>query len=152
MSATTNYDLVPVVHNSQQAGSSVLAAPIGVVCCGSVAALGAATVYLVALGQNKSASATPIYLAGRACTIQNLAVGCGTAPGGADTVIVTIQTSTDKGATWTDSALTATVPAAGTTTYDTTHFVAIAKGTLLNCKAVSSGGTAAIAYASFEVA
>lgn len=151
MAASTNYDIIPQVHNSQQALSSALSAPIGTVCAGSVAALGAATVYLVALGQNKSASATPIYFAGRACTIQNLAVLCGTAPGGSDTVIVTVQVSTDKGANWTDTTLTATVPAAGTATYDTTHFVAIAKGSLLNLKAVSSGATAAIAVASFEV-
>lgn len=152
MAASTNFDVIPVVHNAQQQGSSALSAPIGNVSCGSVAALGAATVFLVALGQNKASSAVPIYFAGRACTIQNLAVVAGTAPAGSDTVICTVQKSSDKGATWTDTALTATIPAAGTATYDTTHAVAIAKGDLLAVEAVSSGATAAAVVASFEVA
>lgn len=151
MAASTDFDLIPVVHKSQQRGSSALSAPIGVVNCGSVAALGAATVFLVGTG-NKSASAVPVYFAGRACTIQNLAVVAGTAPAGSDTVVVTVQKSSDKGATWTDTALTATIPAAGTATYDTTNAVAIAKGDLLAVEAVSSGATAAAVSCSFEVA
>lgn len=144
------YDVYHRSSDGAQSGASA-GAPT-VVNCGSVASLGAATVFLVSNGQNKASSAVAVYgPAVRACTIKNLGVVAGTAPAGSDTVICTVQVSTDKGATWTDTALTATIPAAGTATYDTTNDVAIAAGSLLCVEAVSSGATAAAIYAQFEV-
>jgi hypothetical protein len=143
------YDIYHRSSDAEQSGAG-LGSPC-VVNCGSVAALGAATVFLVANGQNKASSAVAVHLASRACTIKNLAVVASTAPGGSDTVVITVQKSSDKGATWTDTALAATIPAAGTATYDLTNEVAIAKGDLLAVEAVSSGATAAAVYASFDV-
>lgn len=145
------FDVYSRAANTQHQGSSSAAPLVSPISCGSVAAIGAATEYLNAIGANKSASQVPLFLATRDCTIQNLGAVCGTAPGGSDTAICTVQVSTDKGATYTDTALTVTVPAAGTATYDAAHQVAIAKGSLLAVKCVSSGATAAAVMATFEV-
>src|SRR5689334_4070946 len=143
MAASTNYDKFPVVHNSQEQGSTTTGPLVTTVTCGSGAAIGAATKYLTYVGGDKANAQVPLFLATRACTIQNLGAVCGTAPGGSDTAICTVQVSTDKGSSYTDTTLTVTVPAAGTATYDTSHYVSVAQGSLLAVKCVSSGATAA---------
>jgi hypothetical protein len=154
MAASTNYDQIPVFHNSQTQGSSVLP-PAGFchfVQGAGVDAISATTKYLANPGENHAAAQIKLFgPAPFACTIGYLAVSCETAPGGSDTSIFTVQKSVDKGANWTDTALTATVVAAGTTAYDTTHFVAIAKGDMLAIKEVASGSTGAKCSAAFFV-
>ena len=153
MAASTNYDHVLQVHNSQTQGTS--SAPATKFChfvqgAGVDAANG--TKYLANPGENHAAAQIKLFgPAPFACTIGYLACSCETAPGGSDTGVFTIQKSVDKGANWTDTTVTATVPAAGTTVYDTTHFVAIAQGDMLAIKEVQSGATGAKSSATFLV-
>lgn len=153
MAASTNFDQVVQVHNSQTPGSttSPLSGFSFLVTAGGVDAANG-TKYLTAIGSNHAAA--QIKIAGPlpfACTIQYLSASCETAPGGADTGIFTVQKSSDKGATWTDTTLTVTVPAAGTTMYDTTHFVALAAGDIVAIKEVQSAGTGAKSSATIMV-
>lgn len=153
MAASTNYDHVPVLHNSQTAGSSA-SPPMGFVFRVQGAGVDAAngTKYLANPGENHSSGQVKLFgPAPFACTIGYLAASCETAPGGSDTGVFTVQKSVDKGANWTDTALTATVPAAGTTVYDTSHFVSIAQGDMLAIKEVQSGATGAKSSACFLV-
>ncbi len=116
-----------------------------------VAAIGATTKYLVGPGVALASEARAIYCAWAAFKIRNLKCSLTTAPGGSDTVIFTVQKSSDGGATWADTALTVTISAAGITGVDTTHAVTLAAGDLLAVKAVSSAGTAAGPFATFQV-
>lgn len=153
MAASTNYDHVAQYHNSQTAGSTT-APPMSFMFRVQGAGVDAAngTKYLANPGENHAAAQIKLFgPAPFACTIGYLAASCETAPGGADTGIFTIQKSVDQGANWTDTAVTVTVPAAGTITYDTTHFVAIAKGDMLAIKEVQSGATGAKSSAGFLV-
>lgn len=111
---------------------------------GGTGALGAATVYLTAPGQAASATEIPLGKATRAGTARNLYCDLGTAPGGADTVIVTARIN---GA---DSAVTCTITGAATTCSDTSNTAAVSAGHRLGLKAVSSAGTAADLTCSFE--
>lgn len=111
---------------------------------GGTGALGAATKYLTAPGQAASASEVYLALAGRASAVRNLYCYLGTAPGGSDTVAVTVRIA---GA---DSTLTCTISAAGQTCNDTTHSAAVVAGNGLSIKEVSSAGTAAGLVCSFE--
>lgn len=70
--------------------------------------------------------------------IANLSASDGTAPGGSDSDAFTVQKSSDNGATWTDTALTATISASAKAASDTTHTVAVAAGDLLAIKVVAS--------------
>ena len=153
MAASTNFDHVLQVSNSQTRGASGTPAQKFVLLvqgAGVDAANG--TKYLSTPGQNHAAAQIKLFgPAPFACTIGYLAASCETAPGGSDTGVFTVQKSTDKGANWTDTALTATVPAAGTTVYDTTHFVSIAQGDMLAIKEVQSGATGAKSSACFLV-
>ena len=153
MAASSNYDHVLQVHNSQTAGSSV-SPPQGICFRVQGAGVDAAngTKYLANPGENHAAAQIKLFgPAPFACTIGYLAASCETSPGGADTGVFTIQKSVDKGANWTDTAVTCTVPVAGTTVYDTTHFVAIAQGDMLAIKEVQSGATGAKSSACFLV-
>lgn len=112
---------------------------------GGTGALGAATVYLTAPGQAASMTEYPLAVATRNGTLRNLRCALGTAPGGADTVVVTIRKA---GA---DTSLTCTISAAATTCNDTSNTSAATAGQALSIKAVSSAGTAADLTCSFEL-
>ena len=119
---------------------------------GCAGAITGATKYLGDVSQAKAAAQVPRYV----CrftgeTIRNLAASLITAPGGADTVVFTVQKSSDNGATWTDTALTCTISAAGKAASDLTHSASLTAGDLLAVKAVSSAGTAADATVTFDV-
>lgn len=108
--------------------------------------LGAATGYLSAPGVAWSTTTEPVLLvATRAGTVRNLHCDLGTAPGGADTVVVTLR----KGAS--DQATTCTITGAGTTCNDTSNTFAVAAGNRVSLKGVSSAGTASDLHCSFEV-
>lgn len=118
-------------------------------CTGTVTA---ATKYLTAPGSTVAAAQIPLYCARFAGeTIRNLNAWATTAPGGADTGIYTVQKSSDNGATWTDTTLTATISAAGKAASDLTHAVVLAAGDLLAIKVVSSNTTLAGCGATFDV-
>lgn len=131
------------------AGGSLVVSPGGITfgnySGGGTGALGAATVYLVAPGQAASATEIPLALATRAGTLRNLRCSLGTAPGGADTVAVTVR------AAGADTLLTCTITGAGTTCSDTSNTPAATAGQSLSIKAVSSAGTAADLTCSFEL-
>jgi hypothetical protein len=123
------------------------------VTAGATTALGAATKFATAPGQAGAAAQIPLYVARfTGETVRNLQVCIATAPGGTDTVIFTIQKSSDNGATWTDTTITCT-PVAGTgkTGSDLTHSVMLTAGDMLALKMVSSGATAAAISATFDV-
>jgi hypothetical protein len=116
----------------------------------------AATRYIGAPGVALNAAQIPIYRARFAGeVIRNLAVSLVTAPGGADTVVFTVMKSSDNGATWTDTALTATISGASKVPADPAAVLALsatlAAGDLLAVKAVSSAITAAKPTVTFDV-
>ncbi len=111
---------------------------------GGKGALGAATVYLVSPGAAASATEGYLSLATRAGSLRNLYCALGTAPGGADTVVVTARIA------GVDSVLTCTISAAGTTCNDTSNTPSVTAGQAVSIKAVSSAGTAADLTCSLE--
>lgn len=152
MAASTNYDHIAQVSNSKQAGSSTAHVIPGLVVTGhGNDATGAATKYLTALGANHASAQVKLFVATRACTIQNLYVSATTAAAGSDTGAVTVQKSTDNAANYTDTALTVTITGTAKAGSDTTNRVAIAAGDVLAIKVVSSATTLAGVTASFEV-
>lgn len=152
MAASTNYDQVVVLHNSQNAGSTTASAGVATVITGAgVDAISATTKYLANPGENHAAAQIKLYLATRAVTIQNLYCSMETAPASSDTSIFTVQTSTDNGANWVDTTLTVTITGAAKSGSDTTHRVSVAAGTLLAIKEVATGSTGAKCVATFEV-
>lgn len=150
MSASTNYDVIPRVSYSQQ--QTGVGAFLHVVQGHGEDATGATTKYLAAAGGNHASAQVKLFLATHACTIQNLYASAQTAPGGTDTAAVTVQSSTDQGANWTDTTLTCTITGTATNASDTANRVAVAAGTMLAIKVVSSGATAAKIHAAFEAA
>lgn len=120
--------------------------------CGAVGAITAATKYGNAVGQAKAAAQVPLYMVRfTGEKICSLAVNLATAPAGADTVITTVQKSSDNGGSWSDTALTCTITGTAKAAYDLTHSATLAKGDLLAVKLVSSAGTAADCTVSFDV-
>jgi hypothetical protein len=111
--------------------------------------IGAATKYLPRSG-NVAAAQVPLGIATRAGILRSLRAGLNVAPGGADTVVFTVQKSSDQGATWTDTTLTCTISAAAKSNSDLTNRPAVAAGDWLAVKMVSSAGTAAGPVAGFE--
>lgn len=109
--------------------------------------LGAATThYLVAPGQAATGTVEAVLsVAPRAGYGRNLRCFLGVAPGGADTVVVTVRKNSA------DSALTCTISAAATTCSDTTNTFAVSAGNRLSISSVSSAGTASDLTCSFEV-
>ena len=108
--------------------------------------LGVATLYLVGPGVVASGT-TEAYLliAPRAGTARNLRCYLGTAPGGADTVIITARLN---GA---DTTTTCTITGAGQTCSDASNTAAVSAGDRVSLKAVSSAGTASDLSCSIEV-
>lgn len=111
---------------------------------GALAALGIATVYLTSPGLNGSATEIFLGIATRATTVKNLYGFLGTAPGGADTVVVTVRKN------GIDQTLTLTMTGAGVTGNDTVNSFTMVAGDRLSVKAVSSGVLAAGLTVSFE--
>ena len=119
---------------------------------GALGVVTAATVYGNGVGIAKATAQVPLYCArfdGE--TVRNLGLALATAPGGADTVAVTLQKSVDGGANWTDLAVTATITGAAKAASDLTHSAILAAGDLLAAKLVSSAGTAAGLCGTFDV-
>jgi len=118
--------------------SSVVGAGKGVV--------GVATLYLVGPGVVASGTTEAIlWLAVRAGTVKNLRCFLGVAPGGADTVIVTLR----KNAA--DQTTTCTITGVATTCSDTSNTFSVVAADQLSVKAVSSAGVASDLTCSFEV-
>lgn len=119
---------------------------------GCAGAITAATKYLATPGQAKASAQVALYavrFTGE--VIRNLSVNLATAPGGSDTVVTTVQKSSDNGATWTDTALTCTITGTAKAATDLTDAVTLTAGDLLAVKVVSSAGTAADCIATFDV-
>jgi len=112
----------------------------------------AATRYVGGAGVALSSTVVPVYRARFAGeVVRNLSTNLLTAPGGSDTIITTLQKSSDNGATWTDLALTTTITGAGKTATDLVNTATLAAGDLLAIKAVSTAITAAGLSATFDV-
>lgn len=128
---------------SLASNSVVYSAPIG----GHVGVLGAAaTLYLRAPGMAASGTVnTPLGIAVRVSTARSLRCVLGIAPGGADTVTVTVQ----KNAV--DTAVTCVISGAGLGCIDSTNTSALALGDTLSIKAVSTAATASDLSCLFEV-
>lgn len=137
------------IDSSLQVGGGALGVAVGSLVYarhtgGATGAIGAATVYLTAPGQAGSATEVYLSLATRSTTLKRLYCRLGTAPGGADTVIVTAR----KNAA--DQILTCTITAAAATCNDTSNTVSLAAADRVSIKAVSSAGTAADLTCSME--
>jgi len=76
--------------------------------------------------------------------IRGLTCGVLTAPGTGDSVIATVGTSTDEGATWVDSAETCTISNTATSCSDTTNVVSTGSGTRMSLKMVNSLTSSAV--------
>lgn len=108
------------------------------------ATFGAATVYLGPLGTAAAQVAQiPIGMAIRNGTIGKLFASIKTAPGGSDTATITIQKSSNQGASWSDTILTCPISASGVTCQDNTHNASVSAGDWFATKLVSSAGVAA---------
>lgn len=112
---------------------------------GTVGALGAATDYLLPGFAAAQTTELQVYAATRAATVRSLYCNLVTAPGGSDTVAVTVRKNAS------DQTLTCTISAAGVACNDITHSFAVIAADGVSVKAVSSAGTAAKATCSFEV-
>lgn len=123
--------------------------PVNAGCAGTITA---ATKYLGDVSQAKASAQVVRYMARfTGEVIRNLSCNLVTAPGGTDTVAFTVQKSSDNGATWSDTALTATITGTAKSATDLTHTETLTAGDLLAVKAVSSAGTAADAFVVFDV-
>ena len=113
---------------------------------GAKGALGAATGYLVGPGVAWTTSTEhALYVATRAATVRSLYCNLGTAPGGTDTVGVTVRKN--------GSDQTTTVNYTGTDSgdkHDTVHTFSVAAGDRVTIKGVSTAGTAADLTCSLE--
>jgi hypothetical protein len=108
--------------------------------------LGATTGYLSAPGVAWSTTTEPVLLvATRNGTMRSLYCDLGIAPGGADTVTVTVR----KGGV--DQAITCTITGAGTTCSDTSNTFSVAAGNRIGVKGVSSAGTASDLHCTLEM-
>lgn len=112
---------------------------------GAAGALGAATIYLPPPYSAGSVTEHPLGLVSRSGFARNLYCWIGTAPGGADTVIVTARIA---GA---DSPITCTITGPSIDCNDVVNVSSVTAGWRLGLKAVSSAGTAADLTCSFEV-
>lgn len=99
-----------------------------------------------------AASAVDLGITTQACTIQNLKASMTTAPGGTDTCVFTVFTSTNDGTSYSATALTCTITGTATNAADTTHQVSVAAGVRLAVQINSSNTTGAGFVAGFEVA
>ena len=110
-------------------------------CTGTITA---ATKYLTAPGDAVAAAQIPLFIAPYPMTLRYLSVALGTAPGGTDTVVFTVQKSSNQGTSWVSTALTAT-PTAGTgkSAQDLTDTATLAAGDWVAIQVVSSNVTAA---------
>lgn len=127
-----------------KAGSTGYAAIVPVT-GGGTGALGAATKYLVAPGAAATSTEYQLALFGRAGTARNLYCKLGTAPGGSDTVTVTVRKNGS------DQAVTCVISAAATTCNDTSHTFGVVAADRMSIKAVSTATTAADLTCGIEV-
>lgn len=123
------------------AADSVYARTVGA----AIGVLGAGTVYALApAGVSGSVVERPVTLVSRASKAQTLRCFLGSAPGGADTVVVTVRKNE------VDTTLTVTITGAATSGADTTHSFTCSAGDRLSIKVVSSGVVASAFICSFE--
>lgn len=97
------------------------------------------------LTEAAAAADMPIVSANR-CFIRNLRAHLGTAPGGADTVVVTVFVNGVA------TTITCTISAANTDASDLTHAAIVAPGDLISFQVVKSGAAAANLSVSLEAA
>ena len=112
---------------------------------GARGVLGAATNYATHPGSAVSAGEVELAIVPRAGTAQKLYCHIATAPGGADTVVITARNNAA------DQALTCTITGAATACNDTTNTFAVSAADRLSMKLASSAGTAATISCTFEV-
>ena len=112
---------------------------------GAWGVLGAATNYATHPGNAVSAGEVELAIVPRAGTAQKLYCHIATAPGGADTVVITAR----KNAA--DQALTCTITGAATACNDTSNTFAVSAADRLSMKLASSAATAASISCTFEV-
>ena len=106
--------------------------------------VGAATVYGAGVGDAFAAAPVALYVARYAGqTVQNLGVQAAVAPGGADTLIATVMTSTDNGNTYVARSVTCTMTGAAFSASDLANSYTLAAGEIVALRFVSSGGAAA---------
>lgn len=128
----------------EQAGMQVSAR-----CTGTI---GAATKYMNGPGGGAvAASQVVIAVVTRAAVLRNLNAALDTAPGGADTVVFTVQNSSNQGSSYSDTTLTCTISASGKSASDTAHTPAVSAGDYLAVKMVSGNVTAAGPAVGFEI-
>jgi len=119
---------------------------------GFVGTIGVVTKYVNGIGGSISTTGVPMYLVRfTGETIRNLAINLGTAPGGTDTVAVTVYKSSDNGANWTATDLTCTATGTAKTASDLSHSVALTAGDLLAIYVNSSAVTAANLTVTFDI-
>lgn len=104
---------------------------------GALAAPGIGTTYLVSPGQNASATEIFIALATRSSTVRRLYCFATTAPGGADSLAITVR---KNGA---DTSITCTLTGVATTCNDTSNTATLSAGDRVSFKAVASAGSLA---------
>ena len=115
-------------------------------------AIGNATVYAVSTGQAFSVAATALYVARyTGSLIANLGVQLNVAPGGADTVTVTLYTSLDHGATYAARAVTCAIGPTGHSGADLTNTYALTVGEIVAVQIVSTNVTAAGCAISLDI-
>lgn len=76
--------------------------------------------------------------------IKALTCGVATAPGTGDSVVITVGTSTDEGATWVDTAETCTISNSATTCIDAVNTVTASTGSRMSLKMVNSLTSSAV--------
>lgn len=118
-------------------------------------AIGAATKYLSAPGTTTaSASAVPLFVVPPGGGyVRNLVASATTAPGGTDTGAYSVYINPYASGAYGGfaiSALTCTITGTAVTAHDITHAVAVNEGDLLAIGVVSSAGTLAGQYATFQ--
>lgn len=116
--------------------------------------IGAGTAYLGVFKTETTVSATPTEIGkvARGTTLRFLSCGLRVAPGGTDTAVFTVIKSTDRGATWSDTTMIATLTGTDVSALTIGPLGAVGPGDMLDVKVVSSAGTAAGPAASFVVA
>lgn len=118
----------------------------GTVTGGGAGILGVATVHLRAPGQAASGTVTTVLLrTTRAATLRNLSCSLGIAPGGMDTVAVTLEINAVV------TIVTCTITGAALSCSDNVNTAAVGANSDLSIKAVSSAATASDLACSAEV-
>lgn len=112
--------------------------------------IGAATKYLARSG-NVASSQVLLGVVTRDGLLRNLRGSVAVAPGGTETVIITVQKSSNQGGTWSDTTLNLTITGNAKSGSNTTDAPPVSAGDWLAIKTISSAGTAAGPVGGFEL-